>query len=549
MTYQLYKPGKSRMLSLYIVLATILGITTASVSNIMAALAENTNATTAASPIIINEVKSGGSNTAPAEYITLHNQSDQAVSLDGWVVEYAKASFPTAGCDANSWKVASSSLVTTTQLSGTLEAHSVSQAFALAINDSASGAVHVIDNNHNMTDLVGWGSDTTPAPCKEGSQAPMLPPNKSLVRYLGCVSSLPIDTNDNIADFMINTSPVPSLASSIPAPQCAPDDETENVTSCQGIVISELLPNPAGTDTGHEFIELHNTSNAAIDLSGCLLLTNANDETYALTGIILQPGQYHAVNDSQSGLTLPNSSGGTVWLLDAEQELQTVLYSSGMEDDTTWIYADGMWAISYTATPAAANILTTSKPCTEGQIRNSETNRCVAMSSTNDDSPAPCDPGQERNPDTGRCRIIPSASTNSCPAGQVRNTETNRCRAVATASTTTTACKAGQERNPETNRCRNIAAGSTAKACPEGQERNPDTNRCRKIVAAGSGKDGSGLAGVTDVAASEIQKNKPYWAIAGAVLLAAIGYAIYEWRQEIKQLWNKRLVRIGAGGV
>lgn len=543
MTYQLYKPSKSRMLKLHFLLASIVGMTIIGISGMVAALAENTE--TPAFPIIINEVKSGGSNTTPAEYITLYNQSDQAVSLVGWTMEYAKATFPSVSCDANSWKAVSSSLVTITQLSGTLEAHSVSQPFALAVNDNASGAVHVIDNNHNVTDLVGWGSDTALAPCKEGNQAPMLNANKSLVRYLGCVSSLPINTDDNAEDFMISTSPTPGLTSNVPAPQCTPDDETENATSCQGVVISELLPNPAGTDTGHEFIELHNTSSAAIDLSGCLLQTNANDETYALTGIALQPGQYHAVNDSQSGLTLPNSSGGTVWLLDAEQELQTVIYPSGMEDDTTWTYADGMWAISYTATPAAANILTSSKPCPEGQIRNSETNRCVAMSSASDDSPTPCDPGQERNPDTGRCRAIPSVSTNSCPAGQVRNTETNRCRAVAAASTTTAACKAGQERNPETNRCRNIAAGSTTKACPEGQERNPDTNRCRKIVAAGSGKDGSGLAGVTDVAASEIQKNKPYWAIAGAVLLAAIGYALYEWRQEIKLFWSKRLAQVG----
>jgi hypothetical protein len=374
----------------------------------------------------------------------------------------------------------------------------------------------------------------------------MLTANKSLMRYLGCVSSLPIDTDDNAADFMINSTPAPGLTSNTPAPQCAPDEETENATSCQGIVISELLPNPAGTDTGHEYIELRNTTNAAINLSGCMLQTSANDETYVLTGITLQPGQYHAVSDSQSGLTLSNSSGGTVWLLDAEQELQTVVYPSDMEDDTTWTYADGMWTISYTATPAAVNILTTSKPCPDGQIRNSETNRCVTISSDDEDSPTPCDPGQERNPETNRCRAISTASsTNSCPAGQVRNTETNRCRTVAAASTTTTACKAGQERNPETNRCRNVAAASTAKACPTGQERNPDTNRCRKIAAAGSGKDGSGLASVTDVAANQVQKNKPYWLIAAAVLLAAIGYSIYEWRQEIKQFWNKRLSQAG----
>lgn len=543
MTYQLYKPARSRMLSLYLVIVIVTGTMIASVSSLVAVLAENTTATPI--PIIINEIKSGGNNTAVTEYITLYNQSDQVVSLEGWLVEYAKASFPSASCGSANWEEASESLVTSAELSGTLAAHSVSQAYKIAINDSAAGAVHVVDNNGAVADLVGWGSDTTPAPCKESSQAPMLNPSKSLMRYLGCISSLPIDTDNNAADFMLSSTPSPGFTSDIQAPQCATDDdEPDDTASCEGVAVSELLPNPAGTDTGHEYIELHSTSNAVIDLSGCTLQTSANDKTYTLAAITLRPDQYYVIKDSQSGLTLPNSSGGTVWLLDAEQELQTVVYPGNMEDDSAWAHADGTWATSYTPTPASANIVTTSKPCPEGQIRNSETNRCVTIAANNDEGPVPCDPGQERNPETNRCRAI-VASANSCPAGQVRNVETNRCRSIATASNTTTACKTGQERNPETNRCRNVATAAAIKACPTGQERNPDTNRCRKIAAAGSGKDGSGLASVTDVAANQVQKNKPYWLIAGAVLTLAIGYGIYEWRQEIKQFWNKRLTQVG----
>ncbi|WP_257457556.1 lamin tail domain-containing protein [Archangium lipolyticum] len=51
-------------------------------------------------------------------------------------------------------------------------------------------------------------------------------------------------------------------------------DEVE--PSCEGwrpgdVVITELLPDPAGADTGQEWMELHNPGSAAVDLKGLLL--------------------------------------------------------------------------------------------------------------------------------------------------------------------------------------------------------------------------------------------------------------------------------------
>jgi len=482
------------------------------------------NAPNNSASVIINEVKSGGTNTTPNEYITVYNQSSQPVSLEGWTVEYAKVGFHIIYCDSSDWKTIASSSVNSASIKGSLSPGTVSTPFSLAINNDAAGAVHLVSPDHQVVDTVGWGNDTSAAPCKEQAQAPMLNSSKSLIRYLGCADAAPLDTNDNSADFMIATPTTAGVAASQASPTCAPpiaEPENNNPTAsgCPGISISELLPNPAGTDTGHEFIELHNTSSQAVELSNCQLQTSANSKTYALTGITIEADHYAAISDTQSGLSLPNTSGGSVWLLDATAELQSVTYPASMEDDTVWSYVDGQWSINYTPTPDAANILQASKPCPDGQVRNTETNRCISADNAADASTVPA----------------------ACAAGQERNPETNRCRAVATTSSSLAACKEGQERNPETNRCRNITTATADKACPAGQERNPDTNRCRKIAAAGSGQSGSGIDGVKDIASASIKQHKPYWLIAGGILLLAIAYAIYEWRLEIRTFCTNRL--------
>jgi len=502
-------------------------------STFVNALAAN-NSTTTAPVVLIHEVKPGGDNTPITDYVTLHNQTDQNITLDGWTIEAANTKLPSASCAATDWKTVSATTsgatvaVVKIPINTVLPAHTTSAPIAIAINNS--GSVHIVDTNHTVIDMVGWGSNASPAACKFGDQAPMLAGGQSLIRYANCLATGPINTDDNAADFMLNTTPDPTKANTTQAAQCTPTtdnpDEPINNLGCQNVAISEVLPNPAGTDTGHEFIELRNTSNADNDISGCSLQTSANSKVFDLTGVVLAPGQYYLLSDSQSGLTLSNTSGGSVWLMDSTEELQTVTYPADMEDDVSWTLADGQWDTSYTPTPAAANIITATKPCPAGQIRNSETNRCVNISS-DQATPAsggltPCDAGQERNPDTNRCRTIASA-----------------------ANTSVTACKVGQERNPETNRCRAIPTATTdSKACPAGQERNPKTNRCRKIATLANTKDGGGLGDVRDVASEQIQKNKPYWLVAGIILVGAIGYAVYEWRQEMRLLWSSWLSRI-----
>lgn len=277
--------------------------------------------------------------------------------------------------------------------------------------------------------------------------------------------------------------------------------------TCEGIIITELLPNPSGADTGHEFIELYNPTNEVISLKGCALQTSANAKKYALPDLAMEPGVYTVFADSVTGLVLPNSAGGTVWLLTPTEEISSAIYPGGLVDDVSWALIDSVWQATYASSPGTVNVYQPFKPCPSGQVRNESTNRCQTAVVTAVATLTPCKAGQERNPETNRCRSI-----------------------ATTASSSLVPCKAGQERNPTTNRCRAVTtASSDLKPCAEGQERNLETNRCRKVAGA----NGAALAAVTDVPSSS--KSGPKWWLAIVAVLFAAGYAVYEWRQDIGQ--------------
>ena len=129
----------------------------------------------------------------------------------------------------------------------------------------------------------------------------------------------------------------------------------------QGIVINELFPNPKGSDTEGEFIELKNTSANAIDLQGWQL-SDASGTTYTFKdSTIINANGVLAIPYNQSKITLNNDTD-TIQLLDNKSGQQDeVSYTNSVEgksysrfinnisypQDSTW-----EWAIP---TPNAEN--------------------------------------------------------------------------------------------------------------------------------------------------------------------------------------------------
>jgi hypothetical protein len=493
---------------------------------------------TSTSRVIISEIKLGGDSYSQGadqpkdsqEFITLFNQSNIDIDLSGWILEYAKSTFDKSYCSDSNWVAHNiSGSASQTILSGTLKAGQVSTPVTRSLTDNSAGSLHLIDssdkNNPVVQDLVGWGAN---APCFNTNTTGIPSNGKSIKRFLDC-NDLPIDTGDNSKDFTTNQPPSPGTLNFPLLNTCQQDEpstspeSSQQAQTCEGAIISEILPNPSGADTNSEYIELFNPTPSVITLQGCSLQTSANTKTYSFTNMDLQPGEYHAFYSLETGLTLPNSAGGTVWLLTPNTELQAVTYLSGLDDDISWANYNGSWQGSYQPTPNAANILLLTKPCSEGEERNVDTGYCHSVASLSTFNLSVCKEGQERNPETNRCRNIVTASVAKSSSAKAKSS--------------LVPCKAGQERNSPTNRCKSIVTTASAKLkpCPTGQQRNSQTNRCRKVSSNGAtGK----LASVKDSATGSITKN-PHWWLAGFAAFGASGYGVYEWRQEVLQYFRR----------
>lgn len=207
----------------------------------------------------------------------------------------------------------------------------------------------------------------------------------------------------------------------------------------------------------------------------------------------MHPGEYAAVFNVDLKYTL-NNKAGVVGLLFAPdgvaassvELLMSVEYSDPEEAESYAYFAeDDAWVYTVTPTPGAVNVRTLQEEDVE----------VVAA----------CVVGQFRNPAMGRCKKIEVAVAQvPCKVGQYRSQETGRCRNTATASTPAP-CKVGQERNLETGRCRNIKKMTDAANAPIPK---PE-------VTAG---------GVAWYA----------WVFAGVIIVVVLGYAVWEWREEIR---------------
>lgn len=280
-----------------------------------------------------------------------------------------------------------------------------------------------------------------------------------------------------------------------------------------------------------DYVKLVNDSTMPVDLSSYTLRTDSSSSTrtsantFDLSGYgTVGPGGYVLISQTDTGgrLSLTNS-GGYVWIEDTWGLVQypetMTRYESAGSSLQGYGYArdeSGSWHWTSTPMPSGANVMTPppSQQCPDGKYLNPETNRCRSLEDTLS-ALATCDEGSERNPTT------------------------NRCRKVTTASSTQTPCKEGQIRNPETNRCRSIASEvADLIPCNDGYERNPATNRCRKVAVAGSETVKYPVEPYKQGAASMAT-----WWVAGGVAALALGYGIWEWREEISTA-PARLVRV-----
>ena len=130
------------------------------------------------------------------------------------------------------------------------------------------------------------------------------------------------------------------------------------------VVINEAFPNPSGTDRTEpiEFIELYNTGNELIDLTGYTLQDKV--KTFTLSGMTINPLGYLALRKSQTGIGL-NNDGDTVTLKDANQVVMDNFSFSDTIEDKSWSRIPdgaGEWTEGTEPSEGSANVTLSPSP-------------------------------------------------------------------------------------------------------------------------------------------------------------------------------------------
>ena len=308
------------------------------------------------SHIIINEIQTAGASSND-EFVELFNPTDTPVILDGFKLSKKTKT----GSESTLLSSA-----TSTKFLGTIPAHgyfliahpdykgslSADLTYSSSSSISSDNTLLLYDKSGTLLDKVGFGA----AIDSESSPASNPNSNQSIERNDFA------DTNNNAADFSINSSPSPQNSTFIESGKTSePDDAAVSdqsekcATSSKDIKLNEVFPYPETSD--QEFIELKNLGEICVDLSGWKI-TNGKNEIHKYTfpqGTIIQARElWHTARN----FSLNHSSPETIRLLDSNgDEIDKASYD-GATKNYSLILSSQSWNWTTTPTPGAENIFT-----------------------------------------------------------------------------------------------------------------------------------------------------------------------------------------------
>ena len=282
-----------------------------------------------AGDVVINELVSDPSDDYE-EFIELYNTTDHAIDLTGWWIE--------DGSEAK------------TILEGSISSHDffIIDTPKGRLNNSGDYVV-LFAKNETLVDEVTYGA-WDDGRVDNNAKAPTDP--YSLARITDGH-----DTGNDAKDFSITatiTKDRPNVIS-----QFTPEGDTV-ATSIKSydMILSEIFPNPSGSDSEDEFIELYNTGSTTIDLVGWKL-GDATSRKYTITQGIVEPDTYIIFKRSVTKIALNNTGEEKVVLYtNKEQIVDSVQYSGKVEEDSSYVKDDDAWVWTQTSTPEKENSIT-----------------------------------------------------------------------------------------------------------------------------------------------------------------------------------------------
>ncbi len=121
------------------------------------------------------------------------------------------------------------------------------------------------------------------------------------------------------------------------------------------IELSELLPDPEGSDATDEWIELHNTGET-VDLYGWML-TDGGHEYVITDSLEFKAGSYLTFPVTDTGISL-NNSGEIIQLYDPQNQVISEVEYPAAETGQSYALVNDAWQWTTTLTPDAANMIT-----------------------------------------------------------------------------------------------------------------------------------------------------------------------------------------------
>ncbi len=449
-------------------------------------------------------------------FVQLYNDSDELVDLAHWSVFVQ---------DSTTLPMTETGVVLSSNMVGKLAPH---DHVIASYGGAVGGATYTISSEVVVSNLTTSST----------SKVKLIVRGQETSSYRDSEYGLKLDTNQQASFWQRTFSSTgegytSSFTAQVNAPVQLFDDglyEAPPAVSLSVVEIypysSDCAPHATGVLCG-DYIKLHVNENV-YNLENYVLRTDSSSQSRTSANSFwlgaYEPNEAGFITvyltDAQAKISLTNS-GGYVWLEDlyGETIYETTMtrYESATSEHQGWSYAlgeSGTWQWTSTPRPNAVNTMTV--PVVEPSV-------------------VTCPAGKYLNPDTNRCRTLEEAvnALAVCPEGETRNPATNRCRKNVVLASSLTPCSEGQERNILTNRCRSIASAvAELIPCDEGYERNPSTNRCRKVLGIATAAVGKNTVSQTMNTKATADTAAWGWILASVAVLGAVGYGVYEWRNE-----------------
>lgn len=276
--------------------------------------------------VVLNEFAIAGGEDGE-EWIELFNATGNTISLDGWRVD--------EGGDAR------------TAISGSVGAKGffVIEKPSGALNN-AGDMVSLYDPSGRLIDRVSYGSWNDGA---REDNAPVAGEGAALARIVDGK-----DTDDDKADFAATSLPTKASANVIAA--IGPNQSAQKAGAA--LLITEIFPNPAGSDAADEFVEVKNTGVSPIDMAGWMIGDETEDRYVIATTTVVAPYAYRVFRRAETGIALDNGGGDAARLLRPDGTLQDrAAYAGDAAEGRSFARrADGRFGWTASSTPNRDNV-------------------------------------------------------------------------------------------------------------------------------------------------------------------------------------------------